>query len=241
MVGEVDGSFGALIGNLGSSSNDGGWVVRTQTIASPGTLEFRYGEEEFVENHVTVTSTAGVYSETDQWVFFAATLNPSTGDVEFFKGTTTLAVESAGTGNMGTLIDGIVAPSNRSFYVGNSASEGLQWSQGRAFNGDLDNLRVFDSVLSLSELEALRMTDLSPPASLEGDYNSDGKVDAADYVVWRKGDGSNPAGYNTWQEHYGQPGGSGASAPAGSIPEPSTLLLTAVLVALGVARRARTS
>ena len=30
---------------------------------------------------------------------------------------------------------------------------------------------------------------------LAGDYDADGDVDAADYVVWRKTDGS-PAGYN---------------------------------------------
>ena len=34
---------------------------------------------------------------------------------------------------------------------------------------------------------------------LEGDYNEDGSVDAADYVWWRKNDGGNQAGYDTWR------------------------------------------
>ena len=42
---------------------------------------------------------------------------------------------------------------------------------------------------------------------LAGDYNDNGVVDAADYVVWRKTDGT-PAGYNLWRTHFGQTGGS---------------------------------
>ena len=44
--------------------------------------------------------------------------------------------------------------------------------------------------------------------SLAGDYNQNGKVDAADYVLWRKSPdtyGGNPAGYNTWCANFGQP------------------------------------
>ena len=35
------------------------------------------------------------------------------------------------------------------------------------------------------------------------DYNQNGTVDAADYVVWRKNDGT-PDGYNTWRTHFGR-------------------------------------
>ncbi len=41
---------------------------------------------------------------------------------------------------------------------------------------------------------------------LGGDYNGDGKVDAADYVVWRKNAGT-PAEYNTWRTNFGSSGG----------------------------------
>jgi T5SS/PEP-CTERM-associated repeat protein len=68
---------------------------------------------------------------------------------------------------------------------------------------------------------------------LPGDYNFNGIVDAADYVVWRKNDGS-PAGYNAWRMHFGQTAGSGSGAIANAaIPEPSTLatLLVGMLAA----------
>jgi autotransporter-associated beta strand protein len=70
--------------------------------------------------------------------------------------------------------------------------------------------------------------------TVPGDYNLDGKVDAADYVTWRlnpAAHGSDPAGYNTWRANFGAPGsGSGASANA-AVPEPSTLLLMFAAIA----------
>ena len=51
-------------------------------------------------------------------------------------------------------------------------------------------------------------------AALAGDYNRNGKVDAADYVKWRKNPGNfggTPGGYNTWRANFGKPPGSGSS------------------------------
>jgi hypothetical protein len=69
-------------------------------------------------------------------------------------------------------------------------------------------------------------------AALSGDYNLNGVVDAADYVVWRKNAGS-PQDYTTWRAHFGQPNGSGNSMAAAAVPEPTsiTLLVVALLIA----------
>jgi hypothetical protein len=40
---------------------------------------------------------------------------------------------------------------------------------------------------------------LAAAPSLPGDYDQNGTVDAADYVVWRKVDGTQ-TGYDTWRE-----------------------------------------
>jgi alpha-tubulin suppressor-like RCC1 family protein len=86
---------------------------------------------------------------------------------------------------------------------------------------------------------------------LPGDYNNDGAVDGADYVMWRKTGGQTGAGlaadgdqdhqidsddYNVWRGNFGQFSfGSGSGAATGSpdnvIPEPSTLLI--LLLAAG--------
>jgi hypothetical protein len=62
-------------------------------------------------------------------------------------------------------------------------------------------------------------------AILPGDFNHDGFVDAADYVVWRKIDGG-PVGYNSWKSNFGELAafGSGASTSA-VIPEPEAHVL----------------
>jgi hypothetical protein len=81
-----------------------------------------------------------------------------------------------------------------------------------------------------------RFSQIGPPV-LPGDYNHDGAVDAADYVVWRKTDGSQ-IGYNIWRANVGATlGGGAASATAAKIaavPEPIAATL-AVVVALMLA------
>jgi hypothetical protein len=68
----------------------------------------------------------------------------------------------------------------------------------------------------------------SPPP---GDFNHDGTVDAADYVVWRKGLGTDYAqdDYDVWRAHFGETAGSGATLPSveplPAVPEPATLQL----------------
>jgi hypothetical protein len=79
-----------------------------------------------------------------------------------------------------------------------------------------------------------------PPFGLAGDYNSDGTVDAADYVVWRKTDSANANGYTTWVEHFSETNdGSGGSAISGggAIPEPSSLILALLFFEVGIAAR----
>lgn len=65
-------------------------------------------------------------------------------------------------------------------------------------------------------------------AGVSGDYNGNGKVDGADYVVWRNGGApdSGPGGYALWRQNFGA--GSGAGSLSGAaVPEPGTLALIA--------------
>jgi hypothetical protein len=73
---------------------------------------------------------------------------------------------------------------------------------------------------------------------LAGDYNNDGRVDAADYVVWRKSNINGAAGYNTWRTNFGRTAGSGSALSSGAVPEPGMLMLIGGgLVGLALARR----
>ncbi len=53
--------------------------------------------------------------------------------------------------------------------------------------------------------------DVVVPGSLPGDFNGDGTVDAADYVVWRK-NGAMPEQNQQWQSNYGRSSGAGGLA-----------------------------
>jgi hypothetical protein len=92
--------------------------------------------------------------------------------------------------------------------------------------------------------------DVSPPKVLPGDYNQNGVVDAADYVVWRKNQGTTnvlpndliggtigQAQYDQWRSRFGQSAGSGSGASAhANVPEPSVLVLL-IFAAVGCCLR----
>jgi hypothetical protein len=96
---------------------------------------------------------------------------------------------------------------------------------------------VTDYVVSSASGTDYRNPIEAPPP---GDYNGNSVVDAADYIVWRKTDGT-PAGYNAWRTHFGQPSDSGADASVNSaVPEPTTLMMLVVAAAGVSTRRGRT-
>lgn len=66
--------------------------------------------------------------------------------------------------------------------------------------------------------------------AIPGDFNQDGVVDAADYVAWRKNDGT-PDGFSTWRANFGKTLGAssaGVFADFQIVPEPASLNLWAL-------------
>jgi hypothetical protein len=100
---------------------------------------------------------------------------------------------------------------------------------------DFDELRI-----------GLTWADVTPasPAGVPGDYNANGNVDAADYVLWRNGGplanevdapGTvNAADYDAWRARFGNAAGTGTN-----VPEPllGTLLAAGSLVSALSRRR----
>jgi hypothetical protein len=103
------------------------------------------------------------------------------------------------------------------------------------------------------------------PDSIEGDYNADGVVDAADYVVWRKyentagfpgqviGDGDNGTGTGTpdgivdeddyafWVSRFGATTPLGSGGGASAVPEPtSVFMILACILSMSLVRMRRT-
>ncbi len=91
---------------------------------------------------------------------------------------------------------------------------------------------------------------------LPGDYNQNGTVDAADYVLWRNtlgqevwpfngadgnGDGIIDSGdYDVWTTHFGQTAGSGSGAATNAaVPEPASIVLLLATFLIPRLRRVR--
>jgi hypothetical protein len=110
-------------------------------------------------------------------------------------------------------------------------------SGSRRATGLLDEAYIFTR--KLTEAEVLTLYNI-PALGVPGDYNGNGTVDGADYVLWRKGGplqnevdapGTvNAADYTAWRARFGNMSGSGLGS-GGAVPEPASLGV--LLVCLG--------
>lgn len=113
--------------------------------------------------------------------------------------------------------------------------------QSPAFHVTFDLLQTSGELLTSEDLFTVT---ISAVAALAGDYNLDGTVDSADYVVWRKGLGTTYTQdhFNIWRAHFGQTAGGGASLPSTdmlspAVPEPISLVVLLMGVLLILAQR----
>jgi hypothetical protein len=111
-------------------------------------------------------------------------------------------------------------------------------------DGKTVRVRDYSPLLDIYRTDAAHSFtfQLSALPGLAGDFNRDGSVDGADYVLWRETNGQtgyfaadangdqmvNALDYNVWRLNYGNHTGSGSSE---SVPEPSAFIL---LLAAGI-------
>jgi hypothetical protein len=127
---------------------------------------------------------------------------------------------------------------------GDMLSSGLLWLGQQYAPGPysitfrIDPLGEQQTSIKITDLEFVSL--VAATMGLQGDFNDDNKVDAADYVVWRKGLGTKYTqnDYAIWRTHFGQGTGSGpSSTPDIAVPETIAILPMSVLVALCYRRR----
>jgi WD40 repeat protein len=119
---------------------------------------------------------------------------------------------------------------------------GSQFGCSVAING---NTAVIGARLENDSAGAAYVFDVTREVTTPGDFNTDGTVDAADYVAWRNGLGTTytQADYNIWRANFGRSTGAasatvldaesppplGGSSPAVPEPPAAWLLLGLVL------------
>jgi hypothetical protein len=115
---------------------------------------------------------------------------------------------------------------------------------------DLESVTLADIIRANTSITHLQENVFFVPTA--GDFNGDGSVDAADYVMWRKyrgtnnvwadGDGNGSVGpedYALWRTNYGRVGWS-AGGQASAVPEQASAALVCMAllaVSLGWQRR----
>jgi beta-glucanase (GH16 family) len=122
----------------------------------------------------------------------------------------------------------------------------LNLAVGGDFGGDPDNTTVFPQYMDIDYVRVWQRR-----SGLSGDYNGDGRVDAADYVVWKASAGENGIGlpadgsgngaidaadYLVWKTNFGAVAGD-ARGVAASVPEPCTSTLAAIALLRAVGSR----
>lgn len=191
-------------------------------LLQPGSVDsFSYeGSFEWLDGtyDVYIDNTAGAASDVDFFTFtgltpgaayVAQTQDPDVSGIDTYLGW----FNSSGTllaahddidpenGNLLSLLEGTV-PANGmlTFAVTGFGDDG--------FVGDHDETGTYALALDIG---------------LPGDFNSDNKVDAADYVVWRKTINT-PAKYAEWRAHFGESApGSGSATSQAAVPEPASI------------------
>lgn len=100
--------------------------------------------------------------------------------------------------------------------------------------GPPPHLPLFDLIATVTSLT------LVTTQNLQGDFNGDGRVDAADYTVWRDGLGApfSLTDYQEWRDNYGAGAATGFATAA---PEPRAAAVGVVLAAIAVLVRGRSS
>lgn len=136
--------------------------------------------------------------------------------------------------------------SNQILELGNA----LFTANFRPYDAFYDNLGVYPEALTSTALTTIGKAALTVPVGVPGDYNNNGVVDAADYLLWRKGvnplanevvsiNSNLPDDYDAWRARFGNPAGSGSLLAGGAVPEPSSIGLLLIGMISAFSRRSR--
>ena len=175
------------------------------------------------------------------------------GDLTLASGALKIELASAALADV-LLVDGVLALGGSldiATLAGFTPASGSSWQIAAAggITGQFSSITAGYSV----QQQGNHLMLFSGTPLLAGDYNSDGVVDSADYIVWRRAmatggtlanETASPgvvdeADYVAWRANFGATATSGSFLPAVNVPEPSILIFSALSVVCYTAARNR--
>lgn len=115
-----------------------------------------------VDGKSTLSTTETDFDDTQVWVFFAATYDSAV------SGENNMKIYKGGAADSVALITGaelthqaIAITPLKEFAIGNASGSNVS-----PVDGDMDNIRIFNSALTQEELEAVRASDVPEPATV---------------------------------------------------------------------------
>jgi hypothetical protein len=201
----------------------------------PGLLDSPDGEVSSVlaYNGQPDSNGFGLFLSGNEFVARVGTFERSLGPAPAFEWHHLAYVQSLGTASYfydGKLVhettsDPLPTMAKGGFWLG-GLSTGASDDGAHLFNGWIDEVR-YQSFNPLSAGAFNPTAFLFRDPAGPGDFNADGIVDAADYVVWRESGGSQ-AEYDMWRTDFARTTGGGTSPAADSstaAPEPGWVAL----------------
>jgi hypothetical protein len=129
------------------------------------------------------SALSDAYVDATQWAFIAATYNPETTEIAYYTGGVSTPVTQLGTTQFASLPPGVIDGVDARFAVGLTDAAA---AADTSVTGWQDDVRVYNSVLNLAALDAVRMENLQGGGDFaDGDFNESGVVDGADLGVWK--------------------------------------------------------
>jgi hypothetical protein len=203
----ADGSAGSAPADYGARADWAG-----------GTIVVNFAGRDLVAD---LTSTSTPVDGGGNFDLASSTVNFTTGTIAYranfglAPGTTPIAGNSgnlSGTGSVSAegLFEILTLPINSTFTIPVDSTTSVQLT----LNGEL-------------------VASAPLPEDLQGDFNDDGHIDAADYVAWQKGLGveTTEDNYTLWRTNFGRTAGGGALGQTPfAVPEPASLLLVLVCI-----------
>jgi hypothetical protein len=250
---DTSGNAAQRLGQIGSSAGTSGKVAgldvsNTGTSSSNGGAGFRFNNGASLYDtpmmdpgfHIVAWQVDDAQSYADATLFVDGTLatNKFTG-----SSTSTSTTSFSGT--------------NLELILGTGRGSGGALFSSDYFTGQLAEFLVFNAQLTIGQINlvanylsteyglpfAYETNLLYSASALAGDFNHDGTVDGADYVVWRKSGIHGAQGYDEWRANFGHStpgfGSAAGSGIDGQVPEPKVWIMMtmgALLTSLGGSR-----